>query len=322
MPDEKDYEISAEEDAIVNRRHDWSQTRTLYLILQGEFCLYTESRPDNPISDVLHIVAPEIPEHEYKAGPWLTDWRNQRQLPPSPLTLRHAFGDRKHLGKHSNRSTPEWNDDIIMSPGKKTPDPTDARVHITTRMPLAILAGVTEHATKPVTIELLSDCEVIKKIIVPPNPTLIPILVYKWFSEARPYLWSPYTHDEWHPGGPSEDFLSLHAYASSPSEEYENDPGHAQKAFRAAARLLGEDARICFNDARFSPLWATPPAGLAWAQVNLLLSQVLTLHQSTVLTLDDWFSSSSRHLTLKTLENLEGSGSSGNCGPLGGGHGG
>lgn len=122
MPDENDRVIFAEDDEIANRPHDWSQTRTLYLILQGEFCLYTEQCPDHPISDILHVVAPEIPGHEYKAGPWLTDWRNQRQLPPTQLKLRRAFGDRKYGGKHSHRSTPEWNDDIITSPGKGTID--------------------------------------------------------------------------------------------------------------------------------------------------------------------------------------------------------
>ncbi len=321
MPDENDLKAFEKDDEIADRLHDWSQTRTLYVILQGEFCLYTEKRPDHPISDILHIVAPEIPEHEYKAGAWLTDWRNQRQLPPCELKLRHAFGDRKYGGEHSHRSTPEWNDDIITSPGMTTPDLSSARVHITTRMPLAILPGVMEHASDTVTMELLDgDGNVIGTKYVPPNPALILILVYKWYSEARPYLWSPDTRDAWHPGGPSEDFLSLHAYASSPSLEYEKDPGHAREAFTAAACILGENARICFGDAIFTPCFATPLAGLSWTQVNLTFAHVLCLHQSNVLTLDDWLSPNRPASTQKILDINKGSGSSGNCGPQGGGH--
>jgi hypothetical protein len=321
MPDENDLKAFEKDDEIADRLHDWSQTRTLYLILQGEFCLYTEKSPDHPVSDILHIVAPEIPGHQYKAGPWLTDWRNQLQLPPCELKLRHAFGDRKYGGEHSHRSTPEWNDDIITSPGMTTPDLSNARVHIATRMPLAILPGAMEHASDTVTIELFdSSGKVIGTKYVPPNPAQILILVYKWYSEARPYLWSPDTRDAWHPGGPSEDFLSLHAYASSPSIEEEDDPQHAREAFTAAAKILGEIASIDFGDAKFNALPAEPPAGLAWAQVNLTFAHVLELHQTNLLTLDDWMSPNCPPALLKTRAKAHGSGSSGNCGPQGGGH--
>jgi hypothetical protein len=213
---------------------------------------------------------------------------------------------------------PESNLDIITSLGIEAPNPEDARMHITARMPLAILSGVAEHASKDVTIEVTSD-GVVTLRTVPPNPTLIPILVYKWYSGKRPYLWSPYTRGQWHPGGPSEDFLSLHAYASSPHEEDENSPEHARKAFRAAAWLLGEDAQIYFNDATFTPVPATPPAGLSWAQVNLLFSQVLRCQPFKLLTLDDWSAQHVRHLTAEGLVGVLGGGSSGNCGPLTGG---
>jgi|HubBroStandDraft_1064217.scaffolds.fasta_scaffold08250_1 hypothetical protein len=306
------------DDAIANESHDWSQTRTLYVILQGEFCLYRQRNPGSSISDTLHIVAPHIPHHQYKAGPWLSDWRHQTEVPCSPLRLRHAFGDRKQGNEHACRAVPESNLDIITSLGIEAPNPEDARVHITARMPLAILPGVAEHASKDVTVEVTSD-GVVTSRKVPTNPTLIAILVYKWYSGKRPYLWSPYTRAQWHPGGPSEDFLSLHAYASSPREEDENNPEHARKAFRAAAWLLGEDAHIHFNGATFTPVHATPPAGLSWAQVNLLFSQVLRCHPFKLLTLDDWFSPSNEPLTAETLKELRSGASSGNCGPLIGG---
>src|SRR5580658_6306255 len=130
------------DDAIANESHDWSQTRTLYVILQGEFCLYRQRNPGSSISDTLHIVAPHIPHHQYKAGPWLSDWRHQTEVPCSPLRLRHAFGDRKQGNEHACRAVPESNLDIITSLGIEAPNPEDARVHITARMPLAILPGV------------------------------------------------------------------------------------------------------------------------------------------------------------------------------------
>ena len=61
-------------------RHDWSQTRTLYVVLQGEFVLYRKKAPDET-DDTLRILAPLLPEHRYLAGPWLTDWKNAEELP-------------------------------------------------------------------------------------------------------------------------------------------------------------------------------------------------------------------------------------------------
>jgi hypothetical protein len=310
------------DDSIVNEPHDWSQTRTLYVLLQGEFALYREANETDLVSDTLHIVAPNIPGHQYKAGPWLTDWKNQAELPCSPLRLRHAFGDRKNdAGQHSQRAIPESNLDIIMSLGQEAPDPEDARVHITARMPLAILPGTTETTAGKVIIDVKSNGGDIYPP-VPANPTVIAILVYKWYAGKRPYLWSPSAYTKWLPGGPSEDFLSLHVYASSPCEEDEHDPGHAEKAFTAAAKLLGEEAYICFNDAKFIPARATPPAGLSFAQVNLLFSQVLRYDPCDPrLTLDDWYANNP-YVTADDKANLESGGSSGNCGPITGGGGG
>src|ERR1039458_9915092 len=132
MPDELSDDL---DETLANAPHDWSQTRTLYVILQGEFCLYRTRNTNGSVSDTLNIVAPNIPGHQYKAGPWLTDWKNQAELPCSPMKLKHAFGDRKNGREHSCRAVPESNLDIIMSLGEEAPDPTDARVHITARMP-------------------------------------------------------------------------------------------------------------------------------------------------------------------------------------------
>ena len=206
------------------------------------------------------------------------------------MKLRHAFGDRKYGGEHSHRSTPEWNDDIITSPGMTTPDLSYARVHIVTRMPLAILPGVMEHASDTVTMELLDGYgNVIGTKYVPPNPALILILVYKWYSEARPYLWSPDTRDAWHPGGPSEDFLSLHAYASSPSIEDENDPQHAREAFTAAAQhSRGERTHLLWRrEIQRLTRDAARRVGMGAGQSDFR-PRTRSLHQANLLTLDDW----------------------------------
>lgn len=316
MSDELPDEI---DDAIANGEHTWKDTRTLYVVLQGEFALYTQPSKDPKVDDTLHIVAPNVPGHQYKAGPWLTDWKNQAELPCAPLRLKHAFGDRKQpdaqgTNVHSPRAKPENNLDIILSLGQEAPDPSDARVHITARMPLAILPGIAQTTTGKVTIDVKSNGNDIFPP-VPPSPTLIAILVYKWYVGRRPYLWSPSACTKYLPGGPSENFLSLHVFASSPCEEEEDDPTHARQAFTAAAKLLGEEAYISF-DKPFVLVPAAPPAGLSWAQVNMVFARILTYQPcDPSLILDNVDLS----LVSPALREAITSAHSGNCGPITGG---
>jgi hypothetical protein len=255
---------------------------TLYVILQGEFAVYRERKPTS--DDVLHILAPDLPPknpHVYKAGPWHSKWQHMPELPPNArLYLRHAIGDRKQGAKpermsHHPRSIPEKNTDLLLSCGPEHPNPAGARVHITAPIPIAILSGVAETTSGAMSTYIPDNGKPVN-VPVPPQAAVILILLFKWHGK-RPCL-SDHEHDHegqrvWKTGGPKE-YQSIHVYASSRTDE--NDPGHAQQAFAAAAQLLGQNACIKWPEgAKFRRFAAIPPAGLTWAQVNFFLSEVI-----------------------------------------------
>ena len=73
---------------------------------------------------------------------------------------------------------------------------------------------------------------------------------HKWYDGHRPQLWDD---DEdclfCNGGGPSDQLQSIQIYASSPYGEPEQEgKSHAQKAFTAAAELLGVNATIDWID--------------------------------------------------------------------------
>jgi hypothetical protein len=291
-----------------------THAKTLYVILQGEFVLYRE-RVEDSSHDILHIMAPYVAGHVYKAGPWHSDWKNLEELPRNTrLHLRHAVGDHKQFCsqslKHHPRAIPERNTDLLMSCGPEAPDPSGARIHITAPVPLAILSGLAETTNNAViTFVPQNGCPVARH--APPHSAVILILLYKWYS-PRPYLADEEDNYVAEPGGYSEDFQSLNIYASSPTPE--DDPTHAKEAFHAAAKLLGETAYIDWpTDTRFHPLFATPPAGLTWAQVNWFLSDVIEHHGSPFLDSDflDMHS-----LPSPLAESLFHGGQSTNCGAI------
>jgi|ERR1039458_5850483 hypothetical protein len=299
-------------EACQQETYDWSDTRTLYVVLQGEFALYHQVT-DNPDHDTLRILAPYLCDHVYKAGPWLTDWRNTPEL-PRVLSLRNAFGDRKQQKRHCGRAIPEGNTDIITSLGVAKFCPQNARLDITAPMPLAILPGLIE-TTPSVFVTVTEQDGSIIFPPVPPEPTVIPILVYKWYDGNPPYLWNEESGYSWPSGGPSDDFQSIHIYASSEREETEP---HAKEAFAAAANLLGVKAQVDWKDTSpslFRTIFATPSAGLSWAQVNLFLWQILryTDPRDPGLIQDD----EPKNLPFDRASVLLSS--SGNCGPITGG---
>jgi hypothetical protein len=308
--------------SVENDLRDWSRTRTLYVVLQGEFALYQQPSGDNQVNDTIRIVAPNLPAHQYKAGPWLTDWKNQCELPCRPLTFKNTFGDQKgYDGNHCPHSIPENNTDSILTLGEELPNPEGARLDITAPMPVAILSGLVE-TTDTVKITVNHGHGGSKYPPVPDFPTLIPILVYKWFVGCSPYLWDEATCTKWLPGGPSEYFQSLHIYASSACAAEEHNVDHTKAAFHAAAALLGEDATVDWDAAGFPMIFATPPAGLSWAQVNLTYSDVVMFDPCDPrLTLNYW-----DYVHDPNKPHADGyavtSASTGNCGPIigGGGH--
>jgi hypothetical protein len=323
-------------EACPTKTHDWSQSRTLYVVLQGEFALYRKPSGYESKDDTLLIAAPAVEGHVYKAGPWLSDWKNDpnTDLPGKYLKLENAFGDRKtgdpsnstSHKHHSARSIPENDTDVIMSLGREAPDTEKARLVISAPMPLAILPGLTE-TTPSVQIEVTNPgSSPDPKYSYPPipsNPTVIPILVYKWYDGSPPYLYNADSHNAdsrrtWPssgPSGPQDYFQSIQIYATSETPE---DDQHAKDAFAAAAALLGVQATIDWKTDHdhkncYYRIPATPPAGLSFAQVNWFLYQFYNLPTNDRrLILDE--------LPLSELEDPLVSANSGNCGPIGGGH--
>ncbi|MGO4880431.1 MAG: hypothetical protein ACLP59_06360 [Bryobacteraceae bacterium] len=307
-------------------RHDWSQTRTLYVVLQGEFVLYRKKAPDNETDDTLRILAPLLPEHRYLAGPWLTDWKNAEEL-PRRLCLRNAIGDHKDkgTGQHSPRSIPENNTDIIMALGEEAPQPQHARLEIEAPLPLAILSGAIEATDKSVVITVFEPDGGMRYPPVPKYPSVISILVYKWYADHRPYFFNEeYDIEEcrrrWTSGGPSDQFQSLNIYASADNSGWETAI-HAKQAFHAASHLLGVDAEIDWTSASFRRIPVTPPAGLSWVQINWFLDEIFYLNPcNPLLTLDNL------DLSDETIEwppdfdkDALTAGPSTNCGPITGG---
>lgn len=287
---------------------------TLYLVLQGEFALYREPRQHQ--EDLLHIAAPDLDCHSYKAGPWLSDWTDAKyDLPSTPLFLRHASGNRKqacspHM-RHHPCSIPEKNSDLLMKCGPEMTALSNPRIQITAPLPLAILSGLAE-TTTGVTITVTPPGGEPTPHAVPLSPAVILILVYKWYGE-RPYISDDSNQSVFESGGP-EDFQSIHIYASSPTDE-NDDLKHAREAFEAAASLLGETATICWDpNPRFVRIAATPPAGLSWAQVNLYFNEVLKLKGSPLLE-EDFVDIRTTKLPFE-WENPTKLGETTNCGPV------
>ena len=252
-----------------------SHAHTFYVVLQGEFVLFRQKSNDPQVDDTMRILAPLLDNHDYKAGPWRSNWYTVAPLPGpnSPLQFVNVHGDRKQgTGGHCQRAIPENNTDIFLHIGPEAPGANNARVDITAPLPLAILPGLRQ-TTETVKITVnTSDGTIYPD--VPPTQTVIPILVYKWFGDAKPFLADQNGKPVAFTGGPSRDFQSMQIYASSPNDD--EDAGHAQDAFHKAAWLLGEDADITWTYPTFSQIFATPPAGLTSAQINLFFSDVLS----------------------------------------------
>ncbi len=294
--------------------HQTSDARTLYVVLQGEFALYHEVAEDPDDDDTLHIMAPYVPDHVYLAGPWLTDWNKADEL-PQYLNLCNAFGNHKNARRHCTRSLPENNLDLILNVGPPGSIGENAKVHIEAPMPVAILSGLTQ-ATPSVQIEVTNGPGDYSYPAVPENPTVIPILVYKWYGAARPYLEDDDGNTVAESGGPDgpgdhlDPFQSLQIYATSPIEEI--NPQHPKDAFAAAAFLLGVTATIDWKDGRqFAKTQVSPPAGLSFAQINWFLPEVINASRA------DLKSDENPH----PLDRLQFAfAGSGNCGPLTHGH--
>ncbi len=200
------------------------------------------------------------------------------------MTLENVVGDRKRNGCHFPRSTPEQNIDIVpnlgpLPAGVPIPvsgSPCGLRLDILAPMPIAIIPGLVQTANGVCIEERDSNG---KPVCTPetPNPTVIPILVYKWFpnpdcEDSRPFLSSEDSGIRIYSSGPSgarSAFQSLQVYATSTNQREEE--AHSFEAFTAAAALLGIEACLIAGKEESVPLFASPPAGLSFAQINWFL---------------------------------------------------
>jgi hypothetical protein len=289
-------------------------TRILYVVLQGEFAVYTEIADNCCDNDHLWIVAPEITGHVYKAGPWVTecgqptDWRSVPEINCHELKLKRAVGDAKCAvdWRHRSGSIPEENVDTFMGVWEQNPAcdlrerraraRASARLCIRVPMPLAILPGLIQ-TSESVFVQVKEQNGSYTYPPIPHNPAVIQILVYKWYKGRRPYLsgGTPGSATRIESGGPKR-YQSIQIYASGEYEEQEhgengengeNRKKHAQEAFHKAAELLGVNADVDWMQHR--PKWdpsnnssemcqpkaAVPPPGLSWHQINSFLHEVV-----------------------------------------------
>jgi len=286
---------------------------TFYLVLHGEVALYHQVVEGADHDNIL-LMVPEVRDHEYLAGTW-PDVLGEKHsnLTCHEYELRHASGELKVNGVHSNRTTPEECGDIFLRLGKEVPHPELAKYVFTVPMPLAIIPGRME-TTPSVYIATTNGAEPPSFLPVPPCPTVIPIFLYRYYGDNVPCIVCAENGEPvFHAGGCDEN-KSIQLYFSSFGPE---DKCHAQIAFEEMALLLGVNATIGWDDnADFKSQCATPPAGLSWAQVNLPFNLAR-----------QWYSDETKRPLLLSAEpprnpRLTTLPSSGNCGPGTGGGGG
>ena len=240
------------------RSNEAQDTKTLYLVLQGEFAVYG-SQEEN----CLHILAPDLEDHVYLAGPWLGEAtipkNTSLQLTPNVCS-----------GNAVTKC-------LLTSVGVGTEDPRGARFHLTTPWPSKFISGVQEQTFPGEVIDAANNCT---PILQQSFTSLILLLEYQYNGEnpaliSNNVAWGPST---W-PAGFRSGYGAIHLYATADSREAEEDEGHSRRAFREASSLLGANADVRSNDLKCNGTrqvkYAEPPPGLTRQQVNLLLWQRL-----------------------------------------------
>ena len=273
--------------------HSFAQSRTLYLILQGEFVMYYDK--DAPRNQQLRILAPEVKDHCYIAGPWFGEAEIPLKL---NLQLRNVRG---------GKVIPEDLSDTFLKLGVGvTPQYDKARVDIAAPLPLAILPGLMDDTTS-VVMTVWDDHDNASHPPVAKSPTIIPVLVYKWYEdEEEPFLGSVHGNHQWCAGG-TDSYRSIHVYASG--REKESDE-HSKFAFKKAASLLGVNASIDWlPGVPKQSTHVSPYPGLAWGQINLVLSQRPGECPDPRMLQDDVDEEIKRELALAAADG-------GNCGPM------
>jgi hypothetical protein len=228
-----------------------------YVVLQGEFAFFHDKK-----KKVLRVMAPELENHLYLAGPWLGETPVDANL---ELTLENVIG-----GKASPQD-PKYDELFLRLGVTGTPHPDKARMNITMPLPIAILPG---RRSSTASVKIIADGKPVKHIA--PNPTVIPILVYEWDPNGPAPVLTDKDSSHVFDAGPDSPSKALHIYASGLEGETKE---HVQEAFTKASALLGVDATISWDTAKLQasvkkiPAVEFLPAGLIWYQINYYLNQ-------------------------------------------------
>jgi hypothetical protein len=272
---------------------DYTPHFRFYLVLKGEIAIFTDN--DN---DCLKLLAPDIPEHAYAAGPWL----GEAQIPSGlTLQLKNVQGGRK---------TPADYPDLLVNLSNTTAHPELARFEIDVPFPHEILAGAEQNTSSMSVIVTNPDGSTSPLPKMPKQTCLAAILVYNWDGVHAPFLVDPVSGRQWLSGGKQPLYRSLHVAAAGETAAAEEQPDHAKVAFHKAAAVLGVNAAIDFGGGGDITLTTAPP-GLSFFEVNLSYFETLQLGQ----TLGEILEGGRSQLpdpptTMKFL--------GGNCGPIGG----
>src|SRR5579875_153504 len=266
-----------------------SPTPLFYLVLKGEIVIFKDKNG-------LRLLAPDLPEHAYVAGPWLAEI----QLPKTRLQLRGAYG---------GCAKPSDFQDFLITLPNANPNLKLSRIDITVPFPITILPGALQDAsnleititqngtTGPLPQELKHTC-------------LAAILVYEWDGKTAPFLIDPGSERQWNSGGTLPLYRSLNVYASGETQEQEADPhgSHAKQAFEGAAAVLGVCASIKLNGSSATTPSA-PPLGLSYQETNATYFELLQLRQER----GEIFEGGPLQVPARpSLRSI----SSGNCGPV------
>jgi hypothetical protein len=232
------------------------------LVLKGEIAIFTDN--DN---DCLRLLAPDLPEHAYAAGPFL----GEAQI-PSGLTLQLK-------NVQAGRKTPADYPDLLVNLSHTRAHPELARFEIDVPFPHEILPGSEQDASSMSITITNPDGSTSPIPNMPKHTCLAAILVYSWDGVHAPFLVDPVSGRQWLSGGKLPPYRSLHVAAAGETEAAEQQADHAKVAFHKASALLGVNAAIDFGDG--GDITTTiPPPGLSFYEVNLSYFETLELGQA------------------------------------------
>lgn len=226
----------------------------LYVILRGEFALYY-NRSENRV----HVVAPDIADHDYRISNWSTIGQSQN-VRGIELDLKGAMDGGKD---------PAGQRELFLNVGAPRLETTRPYgMHVTMPRPSSMFAGLSESTD---TVSILAEGKQFTGHI-PASPAVIAVLVFDPLGATAPFLISKggVTYEgDLLPNGDR----AIHLVASGTWPE---SSAHARHAFTSAAALLGVASNIEWTSVD-PPIFSAPDlaTGLDWLEVNAPWGQIL-----------------------------------------------